>query len=265
MSRAQTAYVSAYAIDRIQAVRMFRFRKEPLSADYSAVVGSAQVVSATWYCDNATVIVLGTPTCVGAVVSVPSQAINFGAARIKCEATLSDGSVIPQLFDVSVGNVTAWTGETQPGSGPNQVSARFDGYVARLSLTNYAAVSGGSSGVNIFATATATVLDRNSLPVNVLGICITGDIVLSQWANKKIGTATGPAQQPIMQGSALFTAPFLAGTLTAVQPSGITITGAKATFVDSGLPTAITLSIPMQITANDGTVTNYTAIGYYAP
>jgi hypothetical protein len=101
MSRVTTAYVSAYQPGRIHESRLFRYEKRRFTADFNAVLGSDTGLSSVdWYCSNPAVTVMVDATCtqkeggVTVTINVPGHSV------LKCSATLTDGSVLTQLFRV---------------------------------------------------------------------------------------------------------------------------------------------------------------------
>ena len=101
MSRVTTAYVSAYQRGRIHESRLFRYERRNFTANFNAALeGDVGVSSVDWYCSNPAVTVMADATCtqkeggVTVTINVP------GFSILKCSATLTDGSVLTQLFRV---------------------------------------------------------------------------------------------------------------------------------------------------------------------
>lgn len=101
MSRVTTAYVSKYQRDRVHESRLFRYEKRAFSANFGGALESdVGVTSVDWYCSNTSVAVIADATCsaTGGGITVTANAI--GESYLKCSATLTDGSVMTQLFRV---------------------------------------------------------------------------------------------------------------------------------------------------------------------
>lgn len=97
------AYVSAYQPDRTHVVRLSRGEKVTLSADFNGAIASdLTIASVIWRCLNPWAVKMEDAAIEGRKSSV-SIATQWGCgASLKCEATLSDGSVVTQLFRIHV-------------------------------------------------------------------------------------------------------------------------------------------------------------------
>lgn len=124
MARISTATVSKYQRDRIHASHVLRGEKFTLSANLAGAVDPAATISAvTWRVNKPQSIILGTATRSAKSTAVTTTAGYGSGAVLKCQCTLSDGSVIEQLFRVRVSDQPYFFDETMPVTGPSSVSA----------------------------------------------------------------------------------------------------------------------------------------------
>jgi hypothetical protein len=82
-----------------------------LGANFNARLNGATISSASWSTNNPTATVLDGGDISGGLVTVGCTA-GIGAARVRCQATLSDGSVVSQLFKVGVQSSPWYSGES---------------------------------------------------------------------------------------------------------------------------------------------------------
>ena len=119
MSRVTTAYVSAYDRTRVHSSQLYRFEKRTLTANFAGALPSGIFLSTiTWYCHNTDVVVMADAAASPTESSVTITANCSGMALLKCEATLTDGQVINQLFSVDSLPVPYLCGETILSNGP---------------------------------------------------------------------------------------------------------------------------------------------------
>ena len=119
MSRATTAYASAYQLDRIHTSRLVRGDVRPLVADFNGAMGKARsIVSATWRVTQPQGVRLSDAEIDGKRVEAIMSA-GIGCSSIKCEATLDNGQVLVQRFWIGVSTGPWYQGEpTPPATGP---------------------------------------------------------------------------------------------------------------------------------------------------
>jgi hypothetical protein len=102
MSRATTAYASAYQRTRTHATGFVRGEVFSLSLDLNGVIGAATISATTWQTTNSTSVALGAESESGNVASVVCTAGYGPGAHVKCTVTDSAGKVFVQVFEVSV-------------------------------------------------------------------------------------------------------------------------------------------------------------------
>lgn len=101
--RNRCAYVSAYQPDRVHVLRLSRGDKSVLSADFNgAFARDLSITSVIWRCLNPWAIKMADASIDGRKAQVGVTAQWGCGANLKCEATMSDGSVVTQLFRVHV-------------------------------------------------------------------------------------------------------------------------------------------------------------------
>lgn len=117
MSRVTTAYVSAYQRDRVHHSRFYRFEKRTLTANFTAAIPDGEAIdSVTWYCNGTSVAIMADAIATTKTSSITLAANASGKALIKCEATLTDGQVINQLFAITSLPAPYFCGETLTAS-----------------------------------------------------------------------------------------------------------------------------------------------------
>lgn len=121
MPRINTAYVSAYQLDRVKQTDLYANAKVTLTCNWGGVLDGRTISSVTWFTDSPWSTVLSSPAITNKLTTVNLQAALPGESILKCEATLSDGSVVNQLWRV---NVPMTPMQGQPvAQGPESVSA----------------------------------------------------------------------------------------------------------------------------------------------
>lgn len=123
MSRATTAYASAYQRDRVHCCSFARRERTTLTADFTALVpAGAAIASAHWRCSNPWTAVMSAATIDGGKARITADMGQAGIASLQATVTLSDGSIHNQVFRVRV----CATPDLNPGHpfnrGPEEIS-----------------------------------------------------------------------------------------------------------------------------------------------
>lgn len=126
--RNTTAYVSAYQPTRPHVTRMVRGEVTPLTAEFSgAMPAGTTIASVTWRCSNPWPAYMA-----DAAIDETRATVNLTAqwgycSAVKCTATLSDGRVLAQLFELKVQEGPWFQGELpNPPSGPYSLTVDAD-------------------------------------------------------------------------------------------------------------------------------------------
>lgn len=128
MSRVTRAYVSDYQRARIHRSVLVRGEVRPLVAVLSgAMPKDTTVETVTWRCDNPWMARMSNARIDGTETAVDLVAQYGCRTAVKCEATLSDGRVLTQLFEVVVEDSPWFQGEpSAPVSGPYSLTVNAD-------------------------------------------------------------------------------------------------------------------------------------------
>lgn len=123
MSRATTAYASAYQPDRIHVGSFRRRQKVRITADFTAVVPEGvTITSATWRTTAPWPLVMADATIDGRKTSVVADFQQAGCAGLKATVTLSDGSIHNQPFEFSVTDCPFFGEPVAPVQGPQELT-----------------------------------------------------------------------------------------------------------------------------------------------
>lgn len=124
MPRISTATVSKYQRDRIHASHVMRGEKFTLSTNLAGAVDpNATITAVTWRVNNPQSLILASATRAAKSTTLTTTAGYGTGATIKCQCSLSDGSIVEQLFRVRVTDYPYFMGETLPVTGPFSVTA----------------------------------------------------------------------------------------------------------------------------------------------
>lgn len=121
MARSVTAYVSFYQPTRCHVTNFVRGNVFTLGANFVACLNGETITEATWRTDNTSATSFGSADIDGGLVTIVCTA-GCGMARVKCSATLSDGSVVSQLFKIGVQSSPWYSGESVGASGEASVT-----------------------------------------------------------------------------------------------------------------------------------------------
>lgn len=121
LGRATRSYVSAYDRVRPQSVRLFRFEKRALIANFNGCIpAGTTIASATWRTDSPDIGVMS-----AAAISTDERETQVtyatqlgGFANIRAEVTLNDGSIYNQAFRIQVREVSSYFDDQPSVSGP---------------------------------------------------------------------------------------------------------------------------------------------------
>lgn len=105
IGRATRSYVSAYDLARPHSVRIYRFAKRALIANFNGCIPVANTIaSATWRIDAPEIAVMSAPA-----ISVDLRETSVllatqlgGFANVRAEVTLNDGSIYNQVYRIQV-------------------------------------------------------------------------------------------------------------------------------------------------------------------
>ncbi len=123
MSRATTAYASAYQPDRIHVGSFRRRQKVRITVDFTAVVpAGASIVAVTWRTTGPWSLVMSDAQISGSKTSVASDFQQAGCAALKATVTLSDGSIHNQPFEFSVTDCPFFGEPVAPVQGPQELT-----------------------------------------------------------------------------------------------------------------------------------------------
>lgn len=125
LGRAVRCYANAYNRNRVHDSQFWMGQKIPVVLDVNGVAGSGvTVTSVKWRVLLPYVAVMSNPRILSdnRSVAVDVLANWIGDTSLKCLATLSDGSVVPQLYRIDVSG-DPFNLPTQAGSGPTEVTA----------------------------------------------------------------------------------------------------------------------------------------------
>lgn len=124
MSRAFTGYVSRYQRSRVWSQEFYRTEKFTLIADFTgALLDGVTIESAVWQSFNNANVILGTAVAFEKKTEVECTAGLEPGSAVKVEVTLSDGSIMNQLFAVNVRSSPWFCEDTVPAQGPCHVTA----------------------------------------------------------------------------------------------------------------------------------------------
>lgn len=119
MGRTTTCRVSGYTRTRIHESRLIAGESRTLTADFNgAMPVGATIASARWRMDLGCIATLADAAISTdkRSTSVTLAAVWIGCTMLLCEATLSNGDVLPQMFLVDVsGNPYFLPADTTPG------------------------------------------------------------------------------------------------------------------------------------------------------
>lgn len=105
IGRATRSYVSAYDLARPHSVRVYRFAKRRLIANFNGCIPLENTIaSATWRIDAPEIAIISAPQLSVDLreTSVMLASQLGGWANIRCEITLDDGSIYNQVYRVNV-------------------------------------------------------------------------------------------------------------------------------------------------------------------
>lgn len=125
MSRATTAYVSAYDLSRVHQSSLYRFATRRLNANFNGCLPTDdEIQCVTWRIDCPEIAVISDPQITedGRETSVTFAAQLGGFATVQCEVSTVAGSKYNQVFSVNV-REASWFGDEPPLQiGPYSVS-----------------------------------------------------------------------------------------------------------------------------------------------
>lgn|GEM_PF-4591364 len=167
LGRATRAYVSGYARDRIHSTRLYARESRALIANFNGAVKPERVLGkAVWTIDANSCLGIAASEIQGKEAAIGITAVIPGDVLIRCEGTFDDGTVLSQLFLVTVLGDFMW-----PGDQLQQIS----------------------SDTTITTVVPNDLVLSGTLPGGVVGTPYSAALVLS-------GTAYGP-QWSITNGS----------------------------------------------------------------
>lgn len=105
IGRATRAYVSAYDRTKVQQVRLYRFERRCMVANFNGAFPPARTIaSATWRTDAPEIGVMSNPqiSANGRETMVMFASQLGGWANIRVDATLDNGEIYTQVFRVNV-------------------------------------------------------------------------------------------------------------------------------------------------------------------
>lgn len=123
--RAVRCYASQYSRDRAHESRFWLGQKLPLVLDLNGVAGKGVTVSsAKWTVLLPYIAVMSNPRILtdNRSVAVDVLANWIDQTTLKCAATLSDGSIITQIYVIDVSG-DPWNLPTQSTNGPTTLTA----------------------------------------------------------------------------------------------------------------------------------------------
>lgn len=123
MARISTAYVSQYQLDRVKELTVYRSMKVTLTCNWNGVIEDRTISSVTWFTNSPWSTILSGPAISGFNTTVTVQAALPDLSIVKCQVTLSDGSIYNQNWRVRVADSPYYTDEAIPSQGPESVSA----------------------------------------------------------------------------------------------------------------------------------------------
>jgi hypothetical protein len=110
VSRAITAYASAYQRTRSHATGFVRGEVFSLSFNVNALIGEAAIDSVSWQTTNSASVSLGAESDTGNVASVVCT-VGYGpGACVKCTVTADDGRAFVQVFEIDVDSGPSFSG-----------------------------------------------------------------------------------------------------------------------------------------------------------
>lgn len=123
MSRATTAYASAYQPDRVHVAAFRRRERAPITADFTAVVpDGVTITSATWRTTAPWPLVMADAAIDGTKTRIMADFQQAGCAALKATATLSDGSVHNVVFALEVADCPFFGEPAVPAQGPQELT-----------------------------------------------------------------------------------------------------------------------------------------------
>jgi len=123
MSRAYTAYASAYQPGRVHVAAFRRREKAPITADFTAVVPQGvTITSATWRTTAQWPLVMADAAIDGRKTSVVADFQQAGCAALKATVTLSDGSIHNLTFAFEVSDAPFFGEPVAPAQGPQELT-----------------------------------------------------------------------------------------------------------------------------------------------
>jgi hypothetical protein len=136
MSRATIAYVSAYQRSRIHQSRLYRYEQRTLAANFAGALSDDVTVKCVdWFCMDPGIAVMSDAVCTDTTGSVTVIASEAGRARLKCQAELTDGSYLTQLFVLDSLPAPYFPGETNPAAGAAHLHACAPHFSGELGLS----------------------------------------------------------------------------------------------------------------------------------
>ena len=123
MSRATTAYASAYQPDRVHVAAFRRRQKATITADFTAVVPEGvSIAAATWRTTAPWPLVMADAAIDGTKTRVMADFQQAGCAGLKATVTLSDGSIHNQVFAFEVVDCPFFGEPVAPAHGPQELT-----------------------------------------------------------------------------------------------------------------------------------------------
>lgn len=125
IGRASRAYVSAYELARVQQVRMYRFARRQLIANFNGALPVGWLItSATWRTDAPEVGVISDPQISEnqRETSVMFASQLGGWANIRAEVTLDNGEIYNQVYRVEVREASYFFDDPPSVVGPYSVT-----------------------------------------------------------------------------------------------------------------------------------------------
>lgn len=125
LGRATRAYVSGYDRTRVQQVRLYRFERRCLTANFNGAFPPARTIaSATWRIDAPEIGVISTPQI---SVNQRETMLMFasqlgGWANVRAEVTLDNGEIYNQIFRINVREGSWFFNDQAIVTGPFSVS-----------------------------------------------------------------------------------------------------------------------------------------------
>lgn len=123
MTRAYTAYASAYQPDRVHVAAFRRRERAPITADFTAVVPEGVTIeAATWRTTAPWPLVMADAAIDGTKTRVMADFQQAGCAALKATVTLSDGSVHNVVFALEVSDCPFFGEPVAPAQGPQELT-----------------------------------------------------------------------------------------------------------------------------------------------